>query len=291
MKLGDYNSTFDMKRSTIRQVSEYKDKVDEMVRREHNAEVASRIHDIFYNGIHEGYSTEGRTCRDNSDLEFKRRMSLIKLANIDRVTFNQLIDNNINLFHGTNFNALPKILKYGMLSEKESSELGIEIETGEEYTRFEKVKRNFVSFTDQMEVALNYSRIAPSEKVKLPSFGIIIGLSAEDLSDLECYDVPSPLPELGVIGKVPTNRIKSICVPRGKEELVRRMVGNRHIDVLSLSDLAYHIEGQKYNEFREKDLDELAKKLANPSLKEKISKWWKNIINHIAIDKKIDKDR
>lgn len=44
-------------------------------------------------------------------------------------TFEVLSENNIDLFHGTNINALPDILKYGMNSLQELSNKGITVST------------------------------------------------------------------------------------------------------------------------------------------------------------------
>ena len=173
----EYKASFTVFESLKKTIEEYKVKIDDMVKNEPDKELANKIQGIFYEGKYGDYTTEGKTSKDDADYEFDRRLNLIRLAQRDRKSFESIINNNINLFHGTNFNALPGMLKYGMLSLKESEDVGNEVNTGEEWSRWrggKKVLREFISFTDQLNKAIFYSAMPPKDKVKLPSFGIVI---------------------------------------------------------------------------------------------------------------------
>lgn len=149
-------------------------------------------------------------------------------------TFEIIEKNNITLFHGTNSNALLSILKYGMNSVDESSKMGITVSTGEEWTRAGG-KRKFISFTDDLDIALDYASIKPSkDESKENSFSVLIGMSSNDVKSMRTYPVQSDLPEVGIMDNVPLEYIKLIAVPENKVEFVRKLVNNDKIAVAAI---------------------------------------------------------
>jgi len=54
--------------------------------------------------------------KNNPHLERKKRVAFAYLLATNPETFEMIDKNNINLFHGTNANALPNILKYGLIT-------------------------------------------------------------------------------------------------------------------------------------------------------------------------------
>ena len=113
-----------------------------------------------------------------------------------------------------------------MLSENESYKKNNPVLTGEEWSRRDGVRRDFISFTDQIDRVLKYSSISPSENSSLESFGIIIGISSEDIKDLKTFNVDSDIPELGIIGMLPIDKIKTIFVPNDRIDFVSKMIEN-----------------------------------------------------------------
>ena len=155
-----------------------------------------------------------------------------------------MAENNINLFHGTNVNALPNILKYGMKSVDEQSSDGIVTATGEEWSRING-KRDFISFTEDVDTALDYASFTPKEENStLESFGVIIGISSSSLKQLKTCRVHSNLSELGIADNIPLEHIKSIFVPEDKVEFVQKLVGTNNIIVtpIGIDERFYYVD-------------------------------------------------
>lgn len=143
-----------------------------------------------------------------------------------------------------------------MLSEDEIHNNGSKVITGEEWSRKEGIRRGFVSFTDQLDRALTYANLSPSQEATLESFGIIIGISSSEIADLETFKVDSDIAELGVIGGVPTSKIKTIFAPKEKNNFVSKLIGDSNIPVVSLDSLSQTVEKTTYNK---KDIKSLSK--------------------------------
>lgn len=207
-------------------------------------------------------------------------------------TFEIMASNNINLFHGTNANALPSILNYGMKSVDEQAGMGITTTTGEQWSRIQG-KRSFVSFTDNIDTAIEYSALKPSSSnQKEMSFGVLIGISSEDIKQMKTCRVHSDTPEIG-IQEVPLEYIKFIAVPKSKVKFVSKLVNlDRTIVVpIELDERFYYIDDyeiyfdeQKANEITERRKrtgqsfgSEQVKKLAQGRKKSEIVDLYKKI--------------
>ncbi len=227
----EYRSSFYIPECNMDRINEFEQtELNEILNKINSQETKEKINGIFYEGKYGKYDCKGSSSKDNPYLEFKRRTELIKLASNNIGAFEQIINNNINLYQGTNLNALPGIIKQGgMLSENESYKKNNPVLTGEKWSRIDGVRREFISFTDQIDRALKYSLISPSENSSLESFGIIIGISSDDIKDLRTFKVSSDIPELGVIDMIPINRIKTIFVPNDKIDFVSKMIENTRI--------------------------------------------------------------
>ena len=159
-------------------------------------------------------------------------------------TFEILAENNINLFHGTNSNALPNILNYGINSVDESLAKGITVSTGEQWSRIDG-KRSFISFTDNLDTAIEYASIRPSEdKQKGTSFGVLIGISSDNIEQMRTCRVDSEKTEIGIKNNVPLEYIKFIAVPEDKVNFVRKLVNNEQIIVapVNINETFYYID-------------------------------------------------
>lgn len=138
--------------------------------------------------------------------------------------------------HGTNANALPSILRYGINSVDASIENNIDVTTGEEWSRING-KRSFVSLTDCLDIALSYADMKPNDNNSinaLLNFGAVIGVSFEDMNGLRVSGVWSDISEIGVSGNLPVDHIKFLAVPDDKIEFVKKMVGQKDIEVVSM---------------------------------------------------------
>ncbi len=108
---------------------------------------------------------------------------------------------------------------------------GIQVTTGEQII-WSGNSREFISFTDDISTAVSYASInSTDENEKGQSFGIMIGMSIDSLQCLRTCDVWSDTPEVGIIDNIPVEHIKMLMVPPGKEEVVKKMVGDLPIQV------------------------------------------------------------
>lgn len=138
-----------------------------------NEDIRKKVHEILYQGRYSSFIVDSNmTVPDDFFYEANRRIGFASLLVSDSQTAKTIIENNVTLFHGTNSNSLKGILKYGMCSEANNIREGRAILTGEFSC---SIPREFISFTDDMNVALNYASIKPGSDSKgNSSFGMLI---------------------------------------------------------------------------------------------------------------------
>lgn len=140
--------------------------------------IKSRMQGILYEGGYDGFLVDTGLTRNDPCMERKRRIGFAYLLATNPETFDIMVNNNINLFHGTNANALSNILKYGMQSVDEQAKKDIVTSTGEEWSRIGG-KRSFISFTDDLDTALDYASCYNSKaNIYEQTFSILIGISS-----------------------------------------------------------------------------------------------------------------
>ena len=170
--------------------------------------------------------------KNSPHIEGKKRLNMAYLLLKNPQMIETIEKSKACFFHGTNANALPSILKYGINSVDTSRENGIDVVTGEEWSRING-KRNFVSMTDCLDEALAYASTSPDLN-KLFNFGVVIGASFENMEDIRVSPVQSDISEVGVKGNLPLGHIKFLAVPEDKVEFVKKMVGEKDIQVISM---------------------------------------------------------
>ena len=191
------------------------------------------LKEILYNGEYNGFIFSSNILnKDDPFLEINRRLNMAYIFLTNPDTFMNIVKNKINMFHGTNSNALPKIIKYGLNSYSESLKNNIDVNTGEMWSRFND-ERSFVSFTDILDIAESYALCEENDKL---FFEVIIGTSVEGVFDAGKCTISSDIPEVGVRDKLPVQNIKAIFVPNDKVEFVKNMIDDNNILVLSISD-------------------------------------------------------
>ena len=199
-------------------------------------ETTRKLQSILYYGGYLDYSVSSNIMSKNSpSVERQNRISAAYLIIRNPETFNVLVQNKINLFHGTNANALPSIMKYGICSVDESNNRGDKLTTGEEWSRIGG-KRDFVSFTDVLDIAEGYSSINPNQKNKDLSFSVVFGTTVADIENTVKAKVNSDIPEVGIYGKLPKESIKVIMVPSDKVNFVKKIL-NDDIQVVAIDDI------------------------------------------------------
>ena len=214
--------------------SHYKELCDMFLNLAKDDETKEKLESILYYGGYKDYCVSSGTGMDSEFLEIRRRLSIAYLIIRNPETFDEIVNNKITYYHGTNAMSLPSILKHGINSHKKSIEEGIEVKTGEKWSRIENV-RDFISFTDVLDVAGYYSKLGASIKSKL-SFPVIFGTSKENLFCNRVVSVPSAEQEIGVKDNFPKEYINCIMVPSSKVKMVKKMVGDS-IPVLPIDDI------------------------------------------------------
>lgn len=203
-----------------------------------NEDIRNKLKRILYEGGYDDFTVNSDLAnKDKPEYEINRRLNFAGLLISDPETFETIAKNNVILFHGTNSNALPDILKEGMQSESEIIKSGKEVLTGE----FSPIQpRGFISFTSQFSLALNYAKLKPSTKTNSKqSFGAFIGISTNDLNEdnneLSTVWSDSNMPEVGIKKHLPAKYIRVIAVPSSKIGEVSEMIkqyGLEQIDVV-----------------------------------------------------------
>lgn len=170
--------------------------------------------------------------KDNPRIEAQRRISMAYLLVNDRDTYEYLKENHINIFHGTNANALVGIAKYGLQSVDKIIESKREVRSGEAWSRI-KGKRSFISVTDVFDIAWNYMQIDPK------SFSAIICTSDEKMveDNIKTCPVSSDVSEIGIRDELPLGTIKCVLVPKDKVDYVKVLFSDTNIQVLGLSNI------------------------------------------------------
>jgi len=203
-----------------------------------NDDIKEKLESILYKGGYKEFGISSKiTNRDNPFIEMKRRISMAYLLIRNPETFDILVQNKINLFHGTNANALPSILKYGLNSLYDSEAQGIYVSTGEKWSRIIGKSRDFISFTDVLDLAEDYSTLTSDKGKNNLSFEVVIGTTVDDVKRAGKCVVQSEVPEVGVRNKLPIESIRMIGVPSEKVEFVKKIVNNDEIKVLALDGI------------------------------------------------------
>lgn len=201
-----------------------------------NEEIKEKLMEILYSGSYKGFYFCSNICTHNSPYNDARRrlsMACIFLHNPD--TFEFLVNNKINIFHGVNANALPSILEEGLKSYDNLIKNGINVSTGESWSRMGN-GRNFISFTDVFDVASDYSSFSSTEK-NILSFGAVIGTTVQDINNSKRQFVGSDLPEVGIRDEMPLLNIKVIGVPSEKLAFVKKLAGNSNVTILPMDNI------------------------------------------------------
>lgn len=198
---------------------------------------------ILYEGGFDNFSVNGSLhmereilYKNNPIIESEKRLNMAYLLLTNPQMIEVIQKSSGYFLHGTNANALPSILRYGINSVDASIENNIDVTTGEEWSRING-KRSFVSLTDCLDIALSYADMKPNDNNSinaLLNFGAVIGVSFEDMNGLRVSGVWSDISEIGVSGNLPVDHIKFLAVPDDKIEFVKKMVGQKDIEVVSM---------------------------------------------------------
>ena len=199
--------------------------------------IKSKLQEILYNGGVDGFGFSTHLLnQDNPFIEAQRRIAMANLYITQPDTFNTLVENKINIFHGTSSSILSSILQHGLKSGLELQQSGINVTTGESWSRIGGEQRNVISLTDLLGLAKFYSEYSAIESKLDSTFGIVVATTVEDVMQEKIVRIPSDPPELDIESKLPVEKIKAILVPYDKIEIVKNMMQNSNIQVLAINN-------------------------------------------------------
>lgn len=246
------------------------------------------IEQIMKNGEYNGFKLNSMLSNEkySKNAEIERRIAFAEMILHDENLFFYLVNNGLNVFHGTKIDALQTILSEGLFSSSELSKREIQLRTGEEQamnTIFggNIEKRNFISLTDDFDTAVSYAGFPYEEQTEyakkyygkeLTSDGdipIIICLNGNDIEQQHgesLVTVKSTCNEIGVNSSINPSDIKCIITSYDKIEYVKSLVSKYGIDVL----------GYNHN-------NKFQKRLIN----DKIGKFYSILKSNIEIDEQV----
>ena len=119
-------------------------------------DIKEKMRMVLYEGKLGPSHTSGNLHLKNSYfLEAQNRAGYAYILATHPETFDIIVNNNINLFHGTSSLSLPHILEYGMQSVDMQVARGSYPEGGEAWSR-QAGTRDFISFTDSLDISMDY---------------------------------------------------------------------------------------------------------------------------------------
>lgn len=214
----------------------YRERCEKLLARASDEEVKRKMSGILYEGGFDNFSVNSQMGeRDNPDMEKERRLWTSYILATNPQAFYAMEQNNAILFHGTNANALPSILTHGIQSVADAQENNLSVVTGE-VNHKNAIRRRFISFTNSLSTALNYTSLAPTKDSDSElSFGVLIGIDPEDVKKLNyTTEIASDVSEIGILDTIPPEYIKFLGVPEDKVEFVQKLVGDRDIQVTAM---------------------------------------------------------
>ena len=235
-------------------------------------EQRNTLAEILLNGMIGDFGFDSNKAnKDNPSIEGKRRLAMANLYLQNPEGFKLLVENRINLFHGTNGVALSSILENGILSLKASQENNIEVTTGEEWSRNANIPRNFVSLADNMGIAMYYSQISKSSGTL--NFPMIVGTTVEDANAAGTMIIYSDVPEVGVRNQLPPSAVKLIIVPFDKVDLVQDIVGDSAVVIgMDITSSPYTEDiDSNYFQITEKQVEEYKRQLEIKKMTEAVA--------------------
>lgn len=195
-----------------------------------DGDMRTKLEDILFTGRYKDFVVSSNLTRGDPFKEAEKRLAVANLLINNPETFDILAANKVNMFHGTKSVNLSNISKYGLYSGKGLEELGLEILTGEKWSRIGGKQRDFVSFTDNLDIAKSYTSLSSSPE----SFSVIIGTTETDILHAGSARIGSDLPEIGVKNRLSLESIKVIGVPTDKVSYVKDLVNNDRVAVVAI---------------------------------------------------------
>lgn len=273
----------------------YAENANDILNLAQDDEIKEKMEKILYDGGYDDFTVNLRTqYKNNPSLEGETRQMYASLLATDKNTFDIIEKNNIKLFHGTNSNALPSILKEGMNSESEIIKKGQEITTGENFGK-EVKPRAFISFTNQFATSLEYAANKPSSNAKdKNSFGVLIGLSSNIVensrSPISYSPISSDISEIGIMKHVPKEYINLIAVPEKHIDEVQQMIEENNLENINLVSIEGFIQARnlayKPYSFR-RHIDSESMEITGTS--EKVKNFGQTDFKEIAETRKVSK--
>lgn len=200
-----------------------------------NEEIRDNILKLMLYGKIDNYNPMSGLQKENENFDISRRLGIAYLMINNPETFDYIRDNNIMFYHGTNSKAFEKIINSGAIKPmKVLKDEGITVESGERWSRIPGKPRSFISFTDIIHDAEEYSTLHTNDEV----FSVVIGITMDTVEKLPHFRGISYLSEISVEAEIPVSEIKIVMVPTERIEYVSSILPE-HIKVLGMDNLEY----------------------------------------------------
>ena len=274
MNYSDYTTE-----QVIKSVINYEDVCTKLIDLGKDEETKRKLGEILYNGGFDGYRVSTTfQIRGNPNTEAKKRIAVANLLIRNPETFEFFRANGINLYHGTNANALSSILYNGLKSHSKSKAEGINVITGEASTRYNH-ERSFVSLTDVLDLARGYATLHPQGGEEQLSFPVLFCMNEASIKGyIQCW-IDSDLPEIGIKDGIAPKDIIAVCVPSEKVEFVKKLASETGIEVLAadgFDESFYYVDEfeevlineEKYKALKDKSEPKKQESFSLKSLKE-----------------------
>ena len=179
--------------------------------------------------------------KDDEKVERRKRIDCAEMILHDENLFFYLVNNGINVFHGTKIGALQTILNKGLMSSTQLNENGIQLNSGEENMKknifgLQDEKRTFVSLTDDLSVANHYSNMGGNpNQISNRNIPIIICFNGNEIKQKyfnSSVYVSSDFAEIPITSSINPSDIKCVITSYDKIEYVKSMVSQYGVDVL-----------------------------------------------------------
>lgn len=179
--------------------------------------------------------------KDDEKVERRKRIDCAEMILHDENLFFYLVNNGINVFHGTKIGALQTILNKGLMSSTQLNENGIQLNSGEENMKknifgLQDEKRTFVSLTDDLSVANHYSNMGGNpNQISNQNIPIIICFNGNEIKQKyfnSSVYVSSDFAEIPITSSINPSDIKCVITSYDKIEYVKSMVSQYGVDVL-----------------------------------------------------------
>lgn len=241
--LTNLNRNIEMENKARKKNIKYKRLTECFIELAENEIQKDAIKQIMETGEYNGFKLNSMlsTKKDDEKVERRKRIDCAEMILHYENLFFYLVNNGINVFHGTKIGALETILNKGLMSSTQLNENEIQLNSGEENMKknifgLQDEKRTFVSLTDDLSVATQYSNMGGNQnQISEQNIPIIICFNGNEIKEKYFKSfvyVSSDFAEIPITSSINPSDIKCVITSYDKIEYVKSVVSQYGVDVL-----------------------------------------------------------